>query len=31
MPEIVTMGELLIDFIPRQKNCHLKEEEKFIN
>lgn len=29
MPDIVTMGELLIDFIPREKNCSLKEVKSF--
>jgi len=29
MPDIVTMGELLVDFIPREKNCSLKKVENF--
>ena len=29
MPDIVTMGELLVDFIPKQKNCILKEVKSF--
>ncbi len=29
MPDIVTMGELLIDFIPMEKNCSLKEVKRF--
>ncbi len=27
--EIVTMGELLVDFIPHQKDCQLKDVKKF--
>lgn len=29
MPEIITMGELLVDFIPHEKDCKLKEVKKF--
>ena len=29
MPEIITMGELLVDFIPEEKDCKLKSVNKF--
>lgn len=29
MPKIITMGELLIDFIPEEKDCNLKDVKKF--
>ncbi len=29
MPEIITMGELLIDFIPAEKDCKLKDVNSF--
>lgn len=29
MPKIITMGELLIDFIPDKKDCKLKDVNKF--
>lgn len=29
MPDVITMGELLIDFIPYEKDCKLKDVNKF--
>ena len=29
MPELICMGELLVDFIPQEKNCPLKDVDNF--